>query len=104
MVDGPVTRLNVLIDHDSIASWADAEDKIERYSMAAAQQLAARGVRGSPLKASLRGWAAFLKAYVYRAGFLDGAAGWDVAEYNRRHADAKWRRLAEYSRKVSSPL
>ena len=98
IVDGRITRLKVRIEHDSIASWADAEDKIERYSVAAAQQLAARGFRGSPLKASLRGWAAFLKAYVYRAGFLDGAAGWGVAEYNRRYADAKWRRLAEYSR------
>jgi len=97
IVDGAVRRLDVRIEHDSITSWADAEDKIERYSIAAAHQLAARGVRSSPLKASLRGWTAFLKAYVYRAGFLDGSAGWSVAEYNRRYTDAKWRRLAEIS-------
>jgi hypothetical protein len=97
IVDGPIRRLKVRIEHDCITSWADAEDKIKSYSVTAAQQLAARGFRGSPLKASLHGWTAFLKAYVYRAGFLDGAAGWGVAEYNRRYADAKWRRLAEYS-------
>jgi hypothetical protein len=97
IVDGPIRPLNMRIEHDSITSWADAEDKIERYSLAAAQQLAARGVRASPLKASLRGWAAFLKTYVVRAGFLDGAAGLSVAEYNRRYTDAKWRRLAEFS-------
>ncbi len=98
IVDGPIARLDMRIEHDSITSWADAEDKIERYSAAAARQLAARGVRGSPLKATLRGWAAFLKTYIYRGGFLDGAAGWDIAQYNRLYTDAKWRRLAEYSR------
>lgn len=98
IVDGPIRRLDVRIEHDSIVSWADAEDKIKRYSVTAAQQLAARGVRGSLLKASLRGWAAFVKSYIYRAGFLDGAGGWGVANYNRRYTDAKWRRLAEYSR------
>jgi glycosyltransferase involved in cell wall biosynthesis len=97
IVDGPIKRLDIRIEHDSITSLADAEDKIERYSIAAAQQLAARGARGSALKASLRGWAAFLKSYVFRAGFLDGAAGFGVAEYNRRYTDAKWRRLAQYS-------
>jgi glycosyltransferase involved in cell wall biosynthesis len=103
IVDGPIGRLDARIEHDSITSWADAEDKIERYSIAAAQQLAARGVRGSPLKASLRGWTAFLKTYVVRAGFLDGAAGWNVAEYNRRYTEAKWLRLAEYSRAGLQP-
>ena len=97
IVDGPTRKLKVRIEHDSITSPADAEDKIERYSIAAAQQLAERGARGSPLKASLRGWAAFLKSYIFRAGFLDGAAGFAVAEYNRRYTDAKWRRLAQYS-------
>jgi len=42
----------------------------EAIPLLPAQQLAARGFRGSPLKASLHGWTAFLKAYVYRAGFL----------------------------------
>jgi len=97
IVDGQIRRLKVRIEHDCITSWADAEDKIRSYSVAAAQQLAARGFRGH-LSGVVHGWTAFLKAYVYRAGFLDGAAGWGVAQYNRRYADAKWRRLAEYSR------
>src|ERR1700746_4046971 len=97
IVDGPIRRLDMRIEHDSITSWSDAQDKIERYSIAAAHQLRSHGCAGSPLKASLRGWSAFLKTYVWRAGFLDGAAGWHVAEYNRRYTDAKWRRLAEIS-------
>ena len=78
IVDGRVARLKRPIDHDSIESWAEAEDKIRRYSQAAAQQMAARGRRGSRLRAALhnrlhgkpgkegeslaqlRGWVAFL--------------------------------------------
>ena len=95
VVAGRVGRLAEPIEHESIDSWADAEDKIVRYSDAAAAQMREQGKRSSPLKASLRGWAAFLKTFVLRAGFLDGRTGWDVAHYNRRYTDRKWRLLAE---------
>jgi glycosyltransferase involved in cell wall biosynthesis len=97
IVNGPIRRIGVTIEHDSIDSWSDAQDKIDRYSQAAAHQMMARGRRAGPLAAPLHGLAAFLKVYVLRLGFLDGAAGWGVAEYNRQYAAAKWRRLAEYS-------
>lgn len=98
IVDGEIRTAPFRIEHDSITSRADAEDKIVRYSTAAAQQMFSRGRRASPFKASVRGWTAFLKTLVFRAGFLDGAAGWDVADYNRRYTYEKWRRLAELSR------
>jgi glycosyltransferase involved in cell wall biosynthesis len=98
IVKGVVRRLRQPIDHDSIESWADAEDKIARYAYAAAQQMAARGRRASRFNALLHGWGAFVKTLVLRAGVLDGATGWQVAEYNRRYAEAKWRRLAELTR------
>lgn len=98
IVDGAVKRLKHPIEHDSIESWADAEDKIARYAQAAAQQMAARGRRGSRLSTFLHGWGAFVKTLVLRAGVLDGTTGWQVAEYNRRYAEAKWRRLAELTR------
>lgn len=97
-MDGPTGRLKRPIDHDSIESWADAEDKIARYAQAAAQQMAARGRHGSRLSAFFHGWGAFVKTLVLRAGFLDGTTGWQVAEYNRRYAEAKWRRLADLIR------
>lgn len=98
IVDGDVRTASFRIEHDSITSRADAEDKIVRYSTAAAQQMFTRGRRAGALQAPLHGWAAFLKTFILRAGFLDGAAGWDVADYNRRYAYEKWRRLAELSR------
>lgn len=98
IVDGAVRTANFRIEHDSITSREDAEDKIVRYSTVAAQQMFARGKRAHPAKAALRGWTAFIKTLVFRAGFLDGKAGWDVADYNRRYTYEKWRRLAKLSR------
>lgn len=95
VVDGATGKLDIRIDHDSIESWTDAEDKIERYSTAAARQMVSRGRNGSVPQALLHGWGAFFKTYVLRAGFLDGATGWQVARYNRLYTEAKWRRAAE---------
>lgn len=98
IADGEVRTAKFRIEHDSITSRDDAEDKIVRYSTAAAQQMFLRGKRAGAIQAPLHGWAAFIKTFIVRAGFLDGAAGWDVADYNRRYAHEKWRRLAELSR------
>jgi hypothetical protein len=97
IVDGPIRQVGATIEHESIDSWADAEDKINRYSVAAAQQMLARGRRVPYFVAPLHGWAAFVKVYVLRYGFLDGTTGWHVAQYNRHHSAAKWRHLAQYS-------
>jgi len=100
IVDGRIKRIDVTVEHDSIESWADAQDKIDRYSQAAAQQMFGRGRRATAFAAPLHGLAAFLKVYVLRLGFLDGATGWGVAQYSRQYSAAKWQRLAEYSTKA----
>ncbi len=92
-VQGRVAKLKHRLDHDSITDLADAEDKIERYAAAAALALRARGKSSNPLKAWLRGLGAFLRTFVFRLGFLDGATGWQVARYNQRYTFEKWRRV-----------
>lgn len=99
VVDGQVRRISVSVDHDSIESWSDAEDKIERYSKAAAQRMISMGRRASPLSAPLHGIGTFLRVYVLFLGFLDGAAGFGSALYTTRYSIAKWRRVAEYSKR-----
>jgi glycosyltransferase involved in cell wall biosynthesis len=93
-VQGRVARLVHPIEHDSITDLADAEDKIERYAEAAALQLRAKSKTSSLLKARMRGLGAFLRTYIWRAGFLDGKTGWMVADYNRRYTFEKWKRAA----------
>ena len=98
IVEGRIDRLASPLEHDSITDPADAADKIERYATAAAAQLAAEGKTSSRAKAALRGWAAFLRGYVFRLGFLDGRTGLEVANYNRRYTYEKWARLAKRTR------
>jgi glycosyltransferase involved in cell wall biosynthesis len=94
IVEGTVARLREPIEHDAIADLADARDKASRYAKAAAAQLAAEGKRSSRAKALLRAAGAFLRTYVWRAGFLDGATGWRVAAYNADYTYRKWAGVA----------
>jgi glycosyltransferase involved in cell wall biosynthesis len=98
IVEGRIARLSAPLEHDSITDPADAEDKIKRYATAAAAQLAAEGRTSSAAKAAFRGWAAFLRGYFLRFGFLDGRTGLKVADYNRRYTYEKWARLAKLTR------
>jgi len=93
-VGGRVMRLKNSIEHDSITDLADAATKIDRYATAAALELTAKGKTSTLAKAKLRGLGAFLRTYIWRAGFLDGRTGWGVANYNRRYTFEKWARLA----------
>jgi len=99
IVEGRLARLSSPLEHDSITDPADAADKIERYATAAATQLAAEGRTSSLAKAALRGWAAFVRSYLLRLGFLDGLTGFRVADYNRRYTYEKWARLAKRPRR-----
>ena len=95
IVEGKVARLREPIEHDAIADPADARAKAARYATAAAEELAAQGKRSSRAKAVMRAAGAFLRTYVWRAGFLDGATGLAVARYNTDYTFQKWARLAE---------
>ena len=99
IVEGRVGRLASALEHDSIKDPADAADKIDRYATAAAEELAAEGRTSSAAKAAFRGWAAFLRGYLLRLGFLDGLTGLRVADYNRRYTYEKWARLADRTRR-----
>ncbi len=99
IVEGRVARLKQPIEHEAIVDLADARAKAARYARAAAGELAARGKKSSGAKAALRAAGAFLRTFVWRAGFLDGATGWRVARYNTDYTFQKWMRLAELSQK-----
>ena len=97
IVEGKVARLKEPIEHDAIANLDDARDKARRYAKAAAEQLVRQGKRSSSAKAVVRAAGAFLRTYIWRAGFLDGATGWRVARYNTDYTFQKWARLAEHN-------
>jgi glycosyltransferase involved in cell wall biosynthesis len=94
-VEGRVAHLKQPIEHDAIADLDDAKDKARRYATVAAAEIVRKGERPTKLKALLRAAGAFLRTYVWRAGFLDGATGWRVAKYNTDYTYQKYARAAD---------
>jgi glycosyltransferase involved in cell wall biosynthesis len=75
IADGPVGRLDGDLLHASAESLDAYLAKQNRYTTLQAEALYARGERSSALRLVLSPLVRFLRFYVLRAGFLDGAAG-----------------------------
>ena len=79
---GPVARLNEQLAHCSVTRLEEAISRIDRYSTASAQAIVASGRRVSFMTGIGHGIGSFLRAYVLRLGFLDGAEGFLLAVAN----------------------
>jgi len=79
---GQVAKLENLMLHFSFMNYSQVLQKVDRYSTASAEQAFAKGKTSSPLKAILHGAWSFIKTYIIRAGFLDGAQGFALAMSN----------------------
>ncbi len=75
LFDGRSGRLPGRLLHDSIANLDEAIDKMNRYSSGRAADMRQRGRRGGVGRAIGHGLWAFVRAYLLRAGFLDGRLG-----------------------------
>jgi len=80
--DGPVARLPEPLIHHPVLKLEDALSRIDRYSTASAEAIVASGRRVSFLTGIGHGIGSFLRAYVLRLGFLDGAEGFLLAVAN----------------------
>jgi glycosyltransferase involved in cell wall biosynthesis len=76
--------------HESYPTPAQYWRKLEAYSQAWAQQHHAKGRRTSMLRAAASGTVAFLRSYVLRLGFLDGAMGFAVCTMQAQAAFGKY--------------
>ena len=75
-------RLTEPLTHHPVLRLEDALSRMDRYSTAGAEMLLASGRRVSFMTAIGRGWWAFFRTYVLRAGFLDGREGFLLAVAN----------------------
>lgn len=82
VADGRVARLSCPLQHESFTNLEDVVDKMNRYSSAGAAMRVRRGKGGGVGSAVLHGIWAFLRTYVFRAGFLDGREGFVLAVAN----------------------
>ncbi len=90
---GPLGRLHGDVLHYTIDTFAEHEEKVERYTTLAAQQMFANGRRrwraaqwfGTP-------WS-WLQHYFLRGGLLDGYRGALIAQMAARSVRLKYRKL-----------
>lgn len=82
----PKGTLTVHLDGDLLHySFYTPEEhrlQMEKFATLSAEEMVAKGKRPSLFSAYLHtGWK-FLRDYVFKAGFLDGSAGWTIAQNN----------------------
>ncbi|HET9551483.1 MAG TPA: glycosyltransferase family 2 protein [Anaeromyxobacteraceae bacterium] len=73
--DGPVGRLRGQVHHHTARDLSDFIRKLDAYTTEAAQAIHARGERRSPLATALTGAFHFLRLWILRGNFLNGAPG-----------------------------
>ena len=79
-------------------SFPDADahaEKSKKYAAIAAQAYWKAGKKAYPGQGYVHGMARWLRDYIWRKGFLDGQAGWDIAAITFREVVLKYALLRE---------
>ena len=79
--------------HWSFVTVEEHRRQMIRFSDIAAQAMYTRGKRVGRLKPWLSAAWSFLNGYIFRAGFLDGLAGWQIARMNAYYSYLKYAQL-----------
>ena len=79
---GTVKRLDQSLIHNPVLRLEDALSRMDRYSTASADKIAASGRKVWFLTGIIHGLNSFFRTYVLRLGFLDGAEGFLLAIAN----------------------
>ena len=97
-IDGPVTLLDVPIEHLTESRLGPVLQKIDRYSTLGAEQAFLQGRRSTIWSAFLRAKLTFFQDYVLRGGFLDGPQGLTLAVTDAVNKFFKYAKLNELNR------
>lgn len=97
--DTKVVRLKNPLLHYSYPSSDHYWRKLQHYSQEWARQRHAHGQTATMTRAALAAFAAFLRSYVFRLGFLDGAMGFAVCTMQAQSAFGKYFELYCLGRK-----
>jgi glycosyltransferase involved in cell wall biosynthesis len=92
-VDGAREDLKHPIAHYSYRNLDDVLEKLNRYSRGAAIDAMERGATSGLTKALLKGFWAFLRTYIFKAGFVDGRMGLVLALFNGQTTYYKYLRI-----------
>jgi glycosyltransferase involved in cell wall biosynthesis len=87
---GTCGKLTTPMLHFSYPTPASYWRKLDQYSQAWAKQRYLEGKKTSMLRAAMSGVAAFIRTYLLRLGFLDGALGFAVCTMQAQSAFGKY--------------
>jgi len=88
-VSGRAARFTGDLLHFPYRSWKEHSTRIDRYTRLAVDAARSAGRRGSVLKLLFAPPLTFLKAFIFRAGFLDGWRGLAIAYMGARYVFQK---------------
>lgn len=91
--DGPVGQLHSALEHYAYRDVAHHLETMQRYTTLAAEQMWADGRRAGVVSLLLHPPAAFLRNYVLKRGFLDGAPGLIISAMNAHYVFLKFAKL-----------
>lgn len=98
-VDGHVARLGGDLLHFTVESASAHHLRIDRYTTLAAAQAHAQGKRASVASVIVSPPLTFLRSYLFKLGFLDGAQGYAIARFAAHYAFLKNLKLWELNNK-----
>jgi len=97
-ISGKVTPLRGDLHHYSFRDAADHRARGDGYAKLWAQDKYEAGKTSGASSPVLHGAFRWLRGYVLRRGFLDGAQGWRIANISARETALKYRLLRELNR------
>jgi len=85
-----IKPINGYLHHYTVSSYEDHLEKTKRYAKLNAEKYLKKGKRPSLLKAIFSATFNFCKNYIFKMGFLDGKAGWQIAKLNALYSYLKY--------------
>jgi glycosyltransferase involved in cell wall biosynthesis len=93
-----INKLKGNILHHTAINLEKYKEKLEKYAELNAKKYFENGKKAGPAKKYLSAFFSFMQNYVFRAGFLDGKAGYQCAVLMAGYTYNKYARLKELSR------
>ena len=86
------------LNHYSYYDYKDHRERADKYSLLTAQKMNAAGKKAGPLKPYLSALARFFSMYFVHLGFLDGWAGFKIAQISAQSNVVKYKTLRKLNK------
>jgi glycosyltransferase involved in cell wall biosynthesis len=90
---GRVGQLRGELQHYAYRDLGHHFDTMQRYTTLAAEDMRARGRRAGVFDLTIHPWAAFMRNYFLRRGFMDGTVGFVISVMNAYYVFLKFAKL-----------